>query len=145
MANQSLHNIDWVMIMKNRNNNGSAGGESKQDRFQRNELLRYGLGLGEQSHLGRARITEPNVQELFLSDADLEYLRTLNRLDYKLWDEAIQLNRLDVISIQRMKPYYAHAVTAALQSKPSIGEGMVEFCCGLTCRVIPNSTIVVEE
>lgn len=79
----------------------------------------------------------PKMKESVLSDP--EFLRDLNSLDYKLWEEAIELSRLDVISIQRMKPYYAEAAAAANRTKTN--DATEEFCCGVTCRKISRGAV----
>ena len=109
VANHSLHSLDWIALM---------GSEDEEEELHRNELFRYGAGLDGNKTMIHARASG-TPKESLLSDPD--YLRKLNSLDYKLWEEAKKLNRLDLISIQRMKPYYDDAVAAAKATKPDKG------------------------
>lgn len=128
-ANQSLHNMDWIALM------GKEDTTEMEEDQNRNEIFQYGTGWGLNSSMGLLR-SNGKRNETLLSDP--EYLRNLNSLDYKLWEEAKELNRLDVISIQRMKPYYADAVAAAMSTKP---QGVKDICCGLVCHPISNKQV----
>jgi len=112
-ANASLHNMDWVMLM---------GSSNESEEADRNLIIRNGLGLAV--NLGHNRTGSTKQKQSKLSDE--QRLRDMNALDYKLWEEALELNRLDVVSLNRMKPYYEAALEATKLERN-------DHCCGLVC------------
>lgn len=120
IARASLHSFDWVMLL-------STG--QPDDVANRHLILKYGWGI-ENATLGNPNPSQHQTRTSQLSDP--EFSRKLNELDYKLWEEAVELNRLDIVSIKRMMPYYQAALEKAKADKAR--DRSNAKCCGRICR-----------
>lgn len=120
IANASLHAFDWVMVM---------GSGKKGEAKDHNTIISNGLGLTSTKGYKKTNIGRKATKVAKLSEEDKAALKNLNSLDYVLWNEAKELNRLDLISIHRMMPY-KDAFTQAMKDQKANRKD----CCGYVCR-----------
>lgn len=91
-AKRNLQNFDWILII------GPEGGKEQN---QTKLIMEQGIGLSDGLPHSRQRSNKKPMPQW--STDDEVRLRNVNTLDMKLWNEALKLHELDVISIERMK------------------------------------------
>mmetsp|Transcript_8750 Transcript_8750/g.20948 ORF Transcript_8750/g.20948 Transcript_8750/m.20948 type:complete len:493 (+) Transcript_8750:87-1565(+) len=130
-ALESLSKFDWVVVIGSGN---SAEGENNDLILK--DGLGLGLGLPHSNTVGsKASASKTTKTPSSLSAQGKIFLRKLNDLDYRIWEEAQALHSLDVKSINLMKQHGAD-IFAEYETKKR--KNASDICCGYVCKA-PNS------
>lgn len=102
-----LRGIDWIMLL--------------EDHDTMPFILHEGLGLeGPLLHSN-----SNHGEHIDVTAQDVRRLRRWNRADYVLYNEALRLHQLDVVSIKKFQQYAPEALGSARANDKS--------CCGVIC------------
>lgn len=115
-ARENLRDFDWILLL------GLEFENSTQ------EILEEGVGL--RTPLPTSRQAGNTKKTIRFRSQDLQRLRKMNKLDFRLWEEAKRLHQLDLISIRKMKsasPLEWHERLKITDKNRRQG------CCGVVC------------
>lgn len=133
-ALESLSKFDWVVVIGSGN---STEGENNDIILK--DGLGLGLGLPHSNTVGsKTSASKTTKTPSSLSTQGKIFLRKLNDLDYRIWEEAQFLHSLDVKSIKLMKQHGAN-VFAEYETKKR--KNPKDLCCGYVCKT-PKSVLL---
>lgn len=130
-ALESLRQMDWVVVI---------GSGSPTESESNDVILKDGLGLKiglpHSNTVGtKSSASSTTKTPSALSTQGKVFLKKLNDLDYRIWEEAQTLNELDATSIKHMKEHGAEVILEYENNKRK-SDG--DYCCGYVCK--PSSS-----